>query len=409
MAPLFLGLDLSTQQLKAVLISEDAQVVNEFAVAFDKDLPQYETTSGAILGPAEGEVNPLMYHLPQFNANVGDISRRHVAGRDGSPHGKDAAGRHTIWRDYRYIWGWPSEHPNLISFAACLSHIQQHGSVYWSTHAEGALASLDAAHTLREQLSPKAFSVQRAPIWQDSSSTQDCRALEDAIGGPQALADLSGSRAYERFTGPQIAKAGLLNFAIIHRLTHIQIRRLYPGAYDATSRISLVSSFVPSLFLGRIAPIEVSDASGMNLMNVLTCKWDDRLLEACGGPALREKLGPEPVPGGSSLGTISKWWTSRWGFKAGAYSTLSSTLSAAERLLRLHHCTVHRRQSCDCRITFGTWGCSSFSGNIYHPSAVYPSGGHTSQALHDIASTCPPDDIGCSNCHAVLQKWRARP
>lgn len=56
MAPLFLGLDLSTQQLKAVIISEDATVVHEFAVHFDNDLPQYKTTNGAILGPAEGEV-----------------------------------------------------------------------------------------------------------------------------------------------------------------------------------------------------------------------------------------------------------------------------------------------------------------------------------------------------------------
>ncbi|KAF8206462.1 hypothetical protein K438DRAFT_1817249 [Mycena galopus ATCC 62051] len=144
---------------------------------------------------------------------------------------------------------------------------QQHGSVY----------CLDPTLTLKEQLSPKAFSIQRAPIWQDSSTTQDCQALEEAIGGPQVLADLSGSRAYERFTGTQIAK----------------IRRLDPEAYAATSRISLVSSFIPSLFLGHIAPIEVSDASGMNLMDVLTCKWDDRLLTRfqAGRPSAKSAMG----------------------------------------------------------------------------------------------------------------------
>jgi len=53
-SPLFLGLDLSTQQLKAVLLSEDSQVVHESAVTFD-DLPSYGTVNGSVRGPG-GEV-----------------------------------------------------------------------------------------------------------------------------------------------------------------------------------------------------------------------------------------------------------------------------------------------------------------------------------------------------------------
>jgi xylulokinase len=175
---------------------------------------------------------------------------------------------------------------------------QQHGSVYWSADAEACLSSLDYKQPLSTQLCPIAFSLPNAPIWQDSSTTKDCQNLEEFIGGPQVLTDITGSRAYERFTGPQIAK----------------IRRVNPKAYESTSQISLVSSFMASLFLGKIAPIEVSDASGMNLMNVLTCKWDHRLLETCGGPSLRSKLGPEPVLGASVIGKINDWWVKRWGF-----------------------------------------------------------------------------------------------
>jgi xylulokinase len=55
MAPTFLGLDLSTQQIKAVLVTEDSNVVHESAVAFDADLPHHGTKSGALHGP-DGEV-----------------------------------------------------------------------------------------------------------------------------------------------------------------------------------------------------------------------------------------------------------------------------------------------------------------------------------------------------------------
>jgi len=263
---LFLGLDLSTQQLKAVLVREDCSIAHESSVRFDQDLPSYGTENGAIKGPAEGEVtSPVAMWLDAFELLA---ERMKQAGVD------------------------------FGSIAAVSGAGQQHGSVFWSHQAEEALASLDPTQTLTSQLASKAFSLPRAPIWQDSSTTRECAEIEDAIGGPQSLADISGSRAYERFTGTQIAR----------------IRKVNPEAYQATSRISLVSSFMPSLFLGRIAPIEISDASGMNLMDVLTCKWNDSLLDICGGPELRSKLGPEPVSGGTSLGKINAYWSSRWGF-----------------------------------------------------------------------------------------------
>ena len=98
---------------------------------------------------------------------------------------------------------------------------------------------------------------------------------------------------------------------------NVQIRKTNLSGYEQTAYISLVSSFMPSLFLGKIAPIEVSDASGMNLMNVLTHKWDDKLLEACGGPGLRSKLLSEPAHGGTFLGKVCDYWVKKWGFNSG--------------------------------------------------------------------------------------------
>lgn len=41
------------------------------------------------------------------------------------------------------------------------------------------------------------FSISNCPVWMDSSTAAQCRQLEAAVGGAQALSRLTGSRAYE--------------------------------------------------------------------------------------------------------------------------------------------------------------------------------------------------------------------
>lgn len=78
-------------------------------------------------------------------------------------------------------------------------------------------------------------------------------------------------------------------------------------------RISLVSSFLCSLFLGKIAPIDYADASGMNIMDLQTKQWNEKLLKVCGGADLEEKLG-KPVVSYTNLGDISPYYVDRWEF-----------------------------------------------------------------------------------------------
>lgn len=80
----------------------------------------------------------------------------------------------------------------------------------------------------------------------------------------------------------------------------------------------MVSSFLASLFLGRIAPLDISDVCGMNLWNIKNGTFDDRLLELCAGEFgvadLKRKLGDVPPDGGMHLGKIDRYFVERYNF-----------------------------------------------------------------------------------------------
>ncbi|XP_065920676.1 xylulose kinase-like isoform X2 [Dysidea avara] len=182
----------------------------------------------------------------------------------------------------------------VVSVSGCG---QQHGSVYWKEGAQKVLQSLDSSKSLYDQLIDR-FSIANSPVWKDASTTRQCRMLEEAMNGPEVVAKITGSRAYERFTGNQIAK----------------ICQEHNSDFKQTERISLVSSFGPSLLLGDYASIDYSDGSGMNLLDIHTKDWNQTALDAC-APGLRKLLGV-PTPSCSMLGTISNYFVQRYHFSA---------------------------------------------------------------------------------------------
>ena len=127
----------------------------------------------------------------------------------------------------------------------------------------------------------------------DSSTSDQCAQLEKAVGGPVNLAKITGSRAYERFTGSQIRKL-------------VEQR---PECYHGCERISLGSSFAASLFTGKIVDLDWADAGGMNLLDITSRTWDQTLLDTV-GPDLASKLGT-PVSGNTVVGTVSEYMQER--------------------------------------------------------------------------------------------------
>ena len=260
--PRYLGFDLSTQSLTAVVIDSDARrVILEHAFTFERELPAYGTHAGVLPSgdPRVAHAPPLMW------ADALD--------------GMCAALR---------------ERADVSKIRAVSGSAQQHGSVYLADSARQNLASLDAARPLRDQVR-RIFSRPTSPVWLDCSTGAQCAAMTKAIGSERALAQLTGSRAYERFTAAQIRKFAEED----------------PDAYARTRRIHLVSSFMASLLIGADASLEPADASGMNLMDLRSKQWSTAALDAT-APALERRL-PPIEESSAVVGTIAPFWR-RHGF-----------------------------------------------------------------------------------------------
>lgn len=260
---LFLGLDLSTQGLKATAVDSNSRLVFEAGVNFDADLPEFRTQGGV--------------HRHEDGLRVTAPPLMWVAALD-------------LLLDRMKEQKRPLAHIAAVSGSG-----QQHGSVYLRHGTADILKAINPSQPLHEQLKT-IFALDYSPVWMDSSTSQQCRQRDAALGGAQAVAELTGSRSYERFTGNQIAK----------------IFQERPDAYHNTERIALVSSFMASLLICDYAPIEPGDGAGMNLLNIKSKQWDERAL-ACTSPNLASKLGGI-MPSHSTIGFISDYYVERYAF-----------------------------------------------------------------------------------------------
>nr|POE87004.1 putative d-xylulose kinase a [Quercus suber] len=264
----------------SLCIDSSLKLRYEAKVDFDEDLSKYGIEKGVLTNPPEGEVfaPPAMW-LEAINLVLDRLREQGL--------------------DFSQVKG--------LSGAG-----MQHGTVFWSPHAEGMLQNLDSTKTIVEQLAPNgtregrsAFAHPMSPNWQDASTQKQCDAFDVQLGDPKTLAEVTGSKAHHRFSGPQI----------------MRYRTKYPDHYKQTARISLVSSFLASVFLGQFAPIDISDVTGMNLWEIGKGAFSEKLLSlAAGGDEhvaeLKKKLGHVPESGGNAFGTISDYFVQRYNFSS---------------------------------------------------------------------------------------------
>ena len=263
---LYLGLDCSTQSLSALVIdTERGQVVLEESVNYGQALPEFQAPYGflAHADPKLKHADPLLWVAALERLLSGIVAR-----------------------------GFDLSTVRAVSGAA-----QQHGSVYLSTRIADAPPWSPHA-SLVAQVRPL-LSRATAPIWLDSSTSEECAEITAALGGHAPIVELSGSRAIERFTGPQIRR----------------FWKSEPAAYRATREITLVSAFLASLLCGSSAPIDHGDGAGMNLLDLRSGAWSPALLAAT-APELAAKLST-PVPSTTVVGEIAPYFVAKFGFAAG--------------------------------------------------------------------------------------------
>ncbi|WFD34899.1 xylulokinase [Malassezia cuniculi] len=372
-APLFLGLDLSTQALKASLLDEHLAGIDELGVRFDTDLPSYHTTGGVL--PSDSE---LLRGVPDA---VGAPVRMYVAAFD------------LLW-ERAAARGWEMHRIAAISAAG-----MQHASVYLAKKALDVLASPDDAAPLGAQLDDAAFSRAIVPNWQDASTRAECaqltrlaeitcaataKSVHGRASDVPALSRITGSTAQTRFTAAQI----------------MRFRRDEPDAYANTARIALVSNFVASLLCAGssvgVAPLDESDACGMNLLDMADGKvqWNESLLAlvagacdaegraACDASAsasasaeLKRKLGTVACDPTQPVGTVGTWLQKRYGLQSSCIVCLSTGDNPATL-----QCIAPRHG--EAVVSLGTSDTAFVPSRTYAPSVEHHTFAHPASLAH---------------------------
>ncbi|HBO44734.1 MAG TPA: xylulokinase, partial [Planctomycetaceae bacterium] len=105
--------------------------------------------------------------------------------------------------------------------------------------------------------------LRRAILWNDQRTAAECDEIERLAGGRRKLIDMVANPAMTGFTAPKI----------------LWLRNHEPKLFERTRKVLLPKDEIRRRLTGEYAT-EVSDASGMLLLDVARRTWSKRLLEA---------------------------------------------------------------------------------------------------------------------------------
>lgn len=117
-----------------------------------------------------------------------------------------------------------------------------------------------------------------AILWCDTRTTEECRIIEERVGGRAKLIQLASNPALEGFTLPKL----------------VWVQRHEPEVFARTRTVLLPKDYVRYRLTGKLG-MDMSDAAGTLMLDVKGRKWSKAIMAALGLPmALLPPLGESP-------------------------------------------------------------------------------------------------------------------
>ncbi|KAF9078726.1 hypothetical protein BDP27DRAFT_1310068 [Rhodocollybia butyracea] len=269
-SPWFLGLELSTDQLRACVIDENLELVGVEYVDFDSELEEYQTTGGIFTTPGEAYTTPVEMWIKGLDTLLQKLHRAYDVTR-----------------------------------IKAIGGSAQHALVWWKSTSLPLLSALDPHLALQTHFPSPSFSLPNTPTAQDTSAHTHALAIEALLGGPDAMASRVGTCAQASLVAAQL----------------LRVREAWPQeVWARTGRVQVASAFLASLVCGKWVPMNEAEACATGLWVHGTGHWDEGVLDIVGGSReegrrVRGWLGEVDVNGGGrKVGTVSRYLVERFGF-----------------------------------------------------------------------------------------------
>ena len=130
--------------------------------------------------------------------------------------------------------------------------------------------------------------IRPAILWNDGRTEKQTRYLNDVIG-KETLSACTGNIAFAGFTAPKV----------------LWMKENEPELFACIKKVMLPKDYINYVLTG-VHATDVSDASGMLLLDVAHKCWSEKMLEIC---SLKEEQMPKIFESADRIGTLRPvWW-----------------------------------------------------------------------------------------------------